>query len=138
MPRLHSQRGRALVLGAALLSLSAICPAQETRGSITGKITDPQSAVIPGAPVTVTNVLTGVSNKITTNQTGYYEVNFLDPGTYSVSAEAAGFKTTVRSGISGRPGPHVLPARLFAGDAAALEDQRSARDYTRHDDRRLL
>lgn len=99
MPRPHSLRRRALVLGAALLSLSAICPAQETRGSITGKISDPQNAVIPGAPVTVTNTLTGVSNKITTNQTGYYEVNFLDPGTYSVSADAAGFKTSVRSGI---------------------------------------
>jgi hypothetical protein len=95
----YLQRGRAVVLGAALLSFSVICPAQETRGSITGKITDPQSAVIPAAPVTVTDVLTGVSNKVTTNQTGYYEVNFLDPGTYSVSAEAAGFKTIVRSGI---------------------------------------
>ena len=99
MPRLHSQLGHALVLGAALLSLSAICPAQETRGSITGKITDPQSAVIPGVPVTVANVQTGTSNRITTNQTGYYEVNFLDPGTYSISAEAPGFKTTLRSGI---------------------------------------
>jgi hypothetical protein len=99
MIRLHSQRSRTLVLGAALLSLSVICPAQETRGSITGKITDPQSAVIPGAPVTVTNTLTGVVNKITTNQTGYYEVNFLDPGTYSVSGDAAGFKTTLRTGI---------------------------------------
>ena len=79
MLRSHSPRGRALVLGAALLSLAAICPAQETRGSITGKITDSQNALIPGAPVTVTNVLTGVSNKVATNQTGYYEVDFLDP-----------------------------------------------------------
>ena len=99
MLRSHSPRGRALVLGAALLSLAAICPAQETRGSITGKITDSQNALIPGAPVTVTNVLTGVSNKVTTNQTGYYEVDFLNPGTYSVSAEAEGFKTTLRTGI---------------------------------------
>ena len=88
-----------MVLGAALFLLSVICPAQETRGSITGKITDPQSAVIPGVPVTVANVQTGTSNRITTNQTGYYEVNFLDPGTYSISAEAPGFKTTLRSGI---------------------------------------
>lgn len=72
MLRSHSQRSRTLFLGAALLSLSVICPAQETRISITGKTTDPQGAVIPGAPVTVTHVQTAVSNKLTTNQTGYY------------------------------------------------------------------
>src|ERR1017187_8879360 len=87
------------VLLFASLSMSSVCLAQGSRGSITGKISDPQSAVVPGAVVTVLNVLTGVSGKIVTNQTGYYEANFLDPGTYSVTGGAAGFKGLVRSGI---------------------------------------
>jgi hypothetical protein len=97
MPRLHL--GYAAGLLFAWLSISPVCLAQGSRGSITGKVTDPQSAVVPGASVTIRNVLTGVSNKITTNQTGYYEANFLDPGSYSVTVEAPGFKGLVRSGI---------------------------------------
>jgi len=82
-----------------VLSLSADCFAQGSRGSITGRILDQQSAVIPGANVIVRNVQTGVTSKVITNQTGYYEANFLDPGTYSVSVEVPGFKTMLRSGI---------------------------------------
>ena len=98
MSRSHSQCTAAVLF--LSLSISSVCLAQGSRGSITGKISDPQSAVVPGATVTILNVLTGVSSKITTNQTGYYEANFLDPGTYSVTVEAAGFKRLVRSGIS--------------------------------------
>jgi len=98
MPRLHAARIGAIVLIA--LSLAPVCFAQGSRGSITGRIIDAQNAVIPGAAVTVKDVLTGVASKVVSNQTGYYEANFLDPGTYSVSAEVAGFKTMVRSGIA--------------------------------------
>src|SRR5665213_400749 len=82
-----------------LIALAGVCFAQGSRGSITGRVTDPQNAVVPGAPVVVKSVLSGETTKTATNQTGYYEVNFLDPGTYSVSIEAPGFKTTIRSGI---------------------------------------
>ena len=97
MPCLHAVR--VCALAPILLSLSTVCLAQGSRGSITGRILDQQTAVIPGAAVTVKNLQTGLTSKVVTNQTGYYETNFLDPGTYSVSAEVAGFKTMVRSGI---------------------------------------
>src|SRR6516162_820484 len=68
--------------GACLLALFAAfnCTAQESRGSITGKVTDPQNAVIPGASVVVTNTATNVARRTNTSETGYYEVTFLDPG----------------------------------------------------------
>ncbi|MEK7408332.1 MAG: TonB-dependent receptor [Acidobacteriota bacterium] len=72
---------------------------QESRGSITGRVVDPQGAVIPGAAVVVTNVQTNVVNRTATNVTGYFEVNLLNPGRYSVTVEAAGFRTSVRSGL---------------------------------------
>src|ERR1035437_10986662 len=97
MSRFHLQCTAAVLF--ASLSISTVCLAQGSRGSITGKVTDPQSAVVPSAIVTVLNVLTGVSNKIVTNQTGYNEANFLDPGTYSLTVEAPGFTGLVRSGI---------------------------------------
>jgi hypothetical protein len=92
-------RNCALPTGIArLLSISTVCLAQESRGSITGKVVDPQNAVVPAATVEVTNVATNVSGHATTNQTGYFEVDFLVPGAYSVSVESAGFKKFVQTG----------------------------------------
>ncbi len=92
MPFSISNSSRALFCAGALLLACIVCPAQETRGSITGKVTDPSGAVVPGAAVVVTNTATNVASRAATNETGYYEVNFLVPGPYSVSAETKGFK----------------------------------------------
>src|SRR3974390_3241367 len=86
--------------GIALLCAAVSCLGQESRGSITGKVMDPTDALIPGASVVVTNVGTGVPPRLSTNQSGYYEVNFLIPGSYSVEASSAGFKKTVRRNIT--------------------------------------
>jgi hypothetical protein len=88
------------VLTAALVVSCGIAYSQETRGSITGKIIDPQGAVIPGAQVVVTNIETNTVSRTVSNETGYFETNLLIPGLYSVTAEAAGFKKTVRSGLT--------------------------------------
>jgi hypothetical protein len=104
---------RALLIGVALLlSISTVCLAQESRGSITGKVVDPQNAVVPGATVEVTNTATNVSGRATTNQTGYFEVDYLNPGTYSVTVDASGFEKLVRTGIT-----------LDTGDRLALDLQ---------------
>ena len=100
MLRSHLGFNRALSLCAVLLLAAIGCFAQESRGSITGKVVDPQNAVVPGAKVTVTNSATNVSNTVTANTTGYWEVNFLIPGEYSVTAESGGFKTMKRTGIT--------------------------------------
>ena len=76
-----------------------VAAAQESRGSITGKVTDPQGAVIPAAAVTVTNIETNAASKTATNETGYFEINLLNPGSYTLSVEAAGFKKSVRTGL---------------------------------------
>ncbi|MBM3738011.1 MAG: carboxypeptidase regulatory-like domain-containing protein [Acidobacteria bacterium] len=86
---------RALLLFAPLW-LSA----QDTRGNISGTVTDPQGAVVAGAAVVVANTGTGLLARLVTNNSGYYEAPLLLPGTYSVTAEMAGFKKLVRSGIT--------------------------------------
>ncbi len=82
-----------------LLSVAILCWSQEWRGSITGKVTDPQGAVVPGAVIVVTNVDTNAVSRTATNETGYFEVGLLNPGRYSVAAEAPGFKRFVRTGL---------------------------------------
>ncbi|MEK7404849.1 MAG: TonB-dependent receptor [Acidobacteriota bacterium] len=100
MSRKQPNRFRTLAaLGASLLLVSLL-PAQETRSMIYGRVLDPQGSAVPGAAVVVTNTDTNVVTKLTTNETGYYEANLLLPGSYQVSAESAGFKRTVRSGMT--------------------------------------
>src|SRR5262245_14248363 len=72
---------------------------QEFRGTITGNITDPNSAAIPGATVTVKNIETNVVNTVTTNDEGTFTVPFLLPGKYNVSVTSSGFKTSTRENI---------------------------------------
>ena len=73
---------------------------QETRSTISGRVLDPQNAVVAGAKVVVTQLETNTSTHLTTNDTGYYEARLLMPGSYEVSAEMEGFKKTVRRGIT--------------------------------------
>ncbi len=83
-----------------LLVSSVFVPAQDTRGSISGTVTDLQGAVISGASVVVTNTGTGSATRLTTNSNGYYEAPLLLLGAYSVSVESSGFKRYTRSGIT--------------------------------------
>jgi hypothetical protein len=83
-----------LFAAAVIAVLAGIASAQEFRGTITGTVTDPNSAVVPGASVTVKNTETSIAATATTNDQGSYTVPLLLPGTYTVSATASGFKTT--------------------------------------------
>jgi len=85
-----------LVTGLAL-PLTAV--AQETRGKISGTVRD-TSGVIPGASVKVTNTDTSVSQNLVTNASGYFEASFLNPGTYTVGVQMAGYKAAVRDRIA--------------------------------------
>lgn len=73
--------------------------AQSDRGSVTGKVIDNTGAVLPGATITLTNEATGVSQTATANPSGDYVFQLLNPGSYSLSVAAQGFKTEHRGHI---------------------------------------
>ncbi|MFB3825431.1 MAG: carboxypeptidase regulatory-like domain-containing protein [Bryobacteraceae bacterium] len=83
----------------AILLACAACFAQEFRASISGQVTDAQSAAIPGAKVTATNVETGAVHQTVSTVEGQYTIPFLPPGFYRVAATAEGFKQYVREKI---------------------------------------
>ncbi len=85
---------------ATLFALVWSAQAQDTRGTISGTVTDPQGAHVVGATVTVTNTGTNVSTPLTTNTNGYYEAPLLPSGEYQVTVEAPGFRKTVRSNLT--------------------------------------
>jgi len=72
--------------------------AQETRGNISGTVKD-STGVIPGATVVITSTDTGAKQELVSNSSGYFEAPLMQPGTYSISVEMAGFKKLVRPGL---------------------------------------
>src|SRR4051794_35186325 len=86
-----------LVFG--LFILAGLATAQETRGSVSGLVSDSSGAVVAGATLRLTNVETGVVLTTTSNETGLYRFLFLNPGKYRLVAAASGFKTFERDNI---------------------------------------
>jgi uncharacterized surface anchored protein len=60
--------------------------------NLTGTVTDPSGAVVPGAAVTITDPQTHLSRTITTDANGRYVASGLHPGSYDLDATARGFK----------------------------------------------
>lgn len=80
-----------------LLATPAIC--QTTFGSITGAVTDPSGAAVPGAAVTIRNEATGIQQKVSTDNAGVFNAADVQPGTYDVNVLATGFQQQERKGI---------------------------------------
>ena len=89
-----------LILGLLMTVLAGIAAGQTTFGTITGIVTDPTGALIPSVPVTVTNEDTGVSKQVMTQENGVYTILDLQPGSYKLHAEAAGFLPVDRIGLA--------------------------------------
>ena len=77
-----------------LLSGTATAQTTISTGSISGTITDPSGAAVPGANVSITKADTGQSISVQTTSTGNYSSGALVPGVYTLRASANGFKTT--------------------------------------------
>jgi hypothetical protein len=69
------------------------------RATLSGEITDPAGASVPNASVVVTNSVTRAVRRTTTDAAGRYNVGQLDPGTYTLEADAPGFTPGQISGL---------------------------------------
>ncbi|HWO01327.1 MAG TPA: carboxypeptidase-like regulatory domain-containing protein, partial [Blastocatellia bacterium] len=86
------KRLQMLVALLMISALSGVVPAQTYQGRILGSVTDEQGAAVRAAKVTITNVETGASRTVESNDAGDYVAPNLAPGLYSVVVEASGFK----------------------------------------------
>jgi hypothetical protein len=108
-----------LYLLAAVLLGSSLVFGQESRGTILGRVTDSTGAIILGAKVQATNVATNTGASSVTNESGNFEIPYLLPGIYRVTAELPGFKKSVRDGIELRVNDRLtLDFTLEIGDVA--------------------
>jgi len=69
-------------------------------GTILGTVTDSSGAVVPNAKITVTNTATKVASQTISNSAGDYNVPGLNPGTYTLTAEATGFQKAAVSSFT--------------------------------------
>jgi len=95
-----TQHPSPLTLLALALATATLGWGQLGRGSISGTVTDQQGAIVPGVSVTILNAGTNATFKSSTNDQGLYTAPGLVVGDYQVTAEAAGFKRAVRSGLN--------------------------------------
>jgi hypothetical protein len=97
-PFLPSFFGPVAVLLLLLLSTTPFLLAQST-GTISGTVTDPSGAVIPGATVVVRNEGTGLERTTPTNSDGGYQFPALPVGSYRVEVRAKGMRSELLTGL---------------------------------------
>jgi hypothetical protein len=90
---------------------------QRDLGTITGTVTDPQGAAIPGAKITITEDATGLVYNVEASAAGDFVRPALKPGTYTVTAEAPGFRRVAQKNVVISGGDRVgVPLSLPVGD----------------------
>ena len=79
------------------MSVFAVTPAHGqvslSTGGISGIVTDPQGAAVPGAKITVSNKELGTNQALESSSAGYFTIGALSPGNYTVRVEAPNFKS---------------------------------------------
>jgi len=78
-----------------ILLSAAVLFGQTGASSVTGRITDATGAVVGGATVTLTDVSTNIAKTTTSNPSGLYLFNEVNPGTYDLTVVNAGFRKAV-------------------------------------------
>jgi hypothetical protein len=81
------------------LTIAGICFAQEYRATLTGAITDPSGAAVPGASVKATNTATHQVSETKTASAGLFTIPLLEPGVYTVEVVATGFQAVRQEGV---------------------------------------
>src|SRR5579871_1462224 len=83
---------RTVMLALIVLLVAGVAFGQSDYGSVSGFVKDPSGGVVPKAKVVVKNEATNEEHVATANESGYYTAPNLQPGLYTVTAEAPGFK----------------------------------------------
>jgi len=100
---------------AVLLSVGAL--AQTQLATVSGSITDPSGAVVPGVSVTIVGQGTGLKRSALTDTAGEYRLAGLPTGDYSLRIEKAGFQSQTREGVALTSAAEVMiNSQLAIGD----------------------
>ncbi len=89
-----------LILTVALVIGSApVVPAQSFSASVVGTVTDASGGVLPGATVRIREIATRQTRDAVSDDTGVFSVPQLPPGTYELTVQLDGFRTSIQTGL---------------------------------------
>ena len=109
---------RPCILSAALAALFSVGAWSQTQlATVSGTITDPSGAVVPGVSVTIVSQGTGLKRSALTDTAGEYRFAGLPTGNYSLRIEKTGFQSQVREGVELTSAAEVtINSQLAIGD----------------------
>ena len=101
-----------------LLAFSSMCAWSQTQlATVSGTITDPSGAVVPGVSVTIVSQGTGLKRSALTDTAGEYRFAGLPTGNYSLRIEKTGFQSQIREGVELTSAAEVtINSQLAIGD----------------------
>lgn len=91
---------RGLLLGGVFILGAVLVRAQLPTARVSGTVTDPSGAVVPGAQIILTNTANGFTYNAVAGSSGEYVVPDLLPANYTLKVEARGFKTYEQTGVT--------------------------------------
>lgn len=95
----------------------------QTAGSLSGVVSDPTGAAIPGATVTVVSAETGAERTATSNDEGFFTVQQLNPGNYKITITQTGFKSSQIADLAlGAGQTREVNVNLETGEVSAVVD----------------
>jgi hypothetical protein len=99
IPRRIRQTAVAVLCGLLSFTSATAARAQETRATVNGRVQDVSNAAIPNATVIARDTATGVETSVKVGGDGNYTIPFLAPSTYTIRADAPGFKTAQQQNV---------------------------------------
>jgi hypothetical protein len=110
---------RTAVLLAASLMAAAGALGQESRGTISGRVSDSTGSAMPHAAVLVVNTQTQTQFHAETNDSGLFTIPYLLPGTYNITVEQKGFKKLEHNGVELQVNDTIsLDLQMVLGDVS--------------------
>src|ERR1700754_1772892 len=107
------------VLSLAIVAGVSLCAsAQSNSGTVSGTVTDPSGAVVPGASVEINNHVTGYKRTAKTDASGKFRFYNVPFNPYRVTATMQGFGPATKCVDSSPAVPLVLPIKLGMVEAA--------------------
>jgi hypothetical protein len=106
---------------AVLVSLASLSFGQQLTGTLSGTTMDSTGAVVANAKVTMKNELSGDSRTTVSNGSGYFSITAVQPGTYTVTVTAPGFKSWTQSGIPFAQGDNKTMSQISLQVGATSE-----------------
>lgn len=113
----------------------AACLAQAPTGDISGTVFDESGAIVPSAPITVTNVATGLVRNVKSAPDGIFSATTLPAGLYEVRVEMPGFRTLLRQATVETGAVTTVDMHLQVGatkDVVTVEAVSPLVEYDRH------